>query len=127
MWEDEFSSRLAQLRVSDGISAKDMSLAIGQNAGYINNIENGKSLPSMSSFLFICGYLGITPAELFDTGSHNPSQLRDVINNLKHLTCEQLNCIEIIVRDLTIQKKHHFWMASLFDIVIKDNIKRRIF
>lgn len=52
MWEDVLALRLAQLRVSDGVSAKEMSLAIGQNAGYINNIENRKSLPSMSSFLF---------------------------------------------------------------------------
>ena len=39
MREDEFASRLAQLRVSDGVSAKEMSLAIGQNAGYINNYQ----------------------------------------------------------------------------------------
>lgn len=45
MTEKEFSLRLAQLRSEKGVSARDMSLSIGQNASYINNIENGKALP----------------------------------------------------------------------------------
>ena len=63
MWEDDFAARLAALRETKGVSARDMSLSIGQNAGYINGIENGRALPSMSAFLFICEFLGITPAE----------------------------------------------------------------
>lgn len=35
MYEKEFSQRLAQLRLQKGISARDMSLSIGQNPGYI--------------------------------------------------------------------------------------------
>ena len=50
MTEKEFSLRLAQLRSEKGVSARDMSLSIGQNASYINNIENGKALPSMTGF-----------------------------------------------------------------------------
>lgn len=50
MYEEEFPIRLAKLRNQKGTSARDMSLSIGQNAGYINNIETGKALPSMSSF-----------------------------------------------------------------------------
>ena len=50
MYEDFFSTRLYQLRNNIGVSARDMSLSIGQNPGYINNIETGKSLPSMSAF-----------------------------------------------------------------------------
>ena len=42
MYEDEFPLRLAQLRTKKGVSAREMSLAIGQNAGYINNVECGK-------------------------------------------------------------------------------------
>lgn len=34
MYEDEFPLRLAQLRQQKGVSARDMSLSIGQNAGY---------------------------------------------------------------------------------------------
>lgn len=51
IYEQNFSKRLAQLRMNKGVSARDMSLSIGQNAGYINNIENGKALPSMANLL----------------------------------------------------------------------------
>ena len=53
MTEKEFSSRLTFLREQKGVSARDMSLTIGQNAGYINNIETGKSMPSMLGFFYI--------------------------------------------------------------------------
>lgn len=50
MYEEIFPSRLAELRNQKAVSARDMSLSIGQNPGYINNIETGKALPSMASF-----------------------------------------------------------------------------
>ena len=48
--DNEFIERLIQLRMQKGVSARDMSLSIGQNAGYIHNIESGKALPSMTVF-----------------------------------------------------------------------------
>ena len=57
MNKHEFSRRLAALRINKGVSARDMSLSIGQSAGYINNIENGINLPSMQAFFYICEYL----------------------------------------------------------------------
>ena len=44
MTEKDFSLRLAKLREEKGVSARDMSLSMGQNPGYINNIESGKSM-----------------------------------------------------------------------------------
>ena len=41
MNKQEFSERLSTLRINKGVSARDMSLSIGQSPGYINNIENG--------------------------------------------------------------------------------------
>ena len=66
MYEDEFPLRLAQLRNKKGVSARDMSLSIGQNPGYINNIESGKAMPSMACFFYICEYLNISPKDFFD-------------------------------------------------------------
>ena len=66
MFEDIFPARLTHLRMQKGVSARDMSLSIGQNPGYINNIESGKALPSMSGFFYICEYLGVTPRDFFD-------------------------------------------------------------
>ena len=44
--KEDFIKRLTELRINKGASARDMSLSIGQSAGYINNIENGVNLPS---------------------------------------------------------------------------------
>ena len=83
MDEKDFSLRLAQLREKKGVSARDMSLSIGQNPGYINNIESGKSMLSLSGIFYICEYLGITPSEFFDIDSKNPTRLNAVIKDLK--------------------------------------------
>ena len=58
--------RIAQLRVQKGVSARDMSLSLGQSESYINKIENRRTLPSMAGFLYICEYFGITPQQFFD-------------------------------------------------------------
>ena len=104
MYPEEFAKRLAALRMKQGISARDMSLSIGQNAGYINNIENGKSLPSMSGFFFICDFLRISPQEFFDLDSEQPENLRNLICNLKKLDSRQLESISILVEGLAEKK-----------------------
>lgn len=100
MYEDDFPSRLTQLRIKKGVSARDMSLSIGLNAGYINNIETGKALPSMSGFFFICEYLNISPQEFFNYNNHQPEQLRELIGNLQLLSSKQLDNISFIVESL---------------------------
>ena len=61
MEREDFIKRLTELRMNKGVSAREMSLAIGQSEGYINNVENGVNLPSMTVFFYICEYLGVTP------------------------------------------------------------------
>ena len=100
MYEDEFPLRLAQLRNKKGVSARDMSLSIGQNHAYINNIESGKALPSMATFFYICEYLNITPAEFFDLDSKNPEKLQSLIVDLKKLDDKQIDSIAEIVKGL---------------------------
>lgn len=63
MYENLFYQRLEKLRSEKGVSARDMSLSIGQSAGYINALENRNGFPSMQVFFYICEYLGVTPAE----------------------------------------------------------------
>ena len=100
MDEKDFSLRLAQLREKKGVSARDMSLSIGQNPGYINNIESGKSMPSLSGIFYICDYLGVTPSEFFDTDSGDPARLKDLIRDLKRLEPKQLDMISALVKDI---------------------------
>lgn len=98
--EKEFSLRLAKLRAKKGVSARDMSLSIGQNPGYINNIETGKSMPSLTGIFYICDYLGISPAEFFDTSSDNPARLKELAGYLKQLDDSQLENVTAIVKGL---------------------------
>lgn len=70
--EKDFALRLARLFEKKSVSAREMSLAIGQNAGYVNNIEAGKSLPSLPGVFYICEYLQISPRELLDLEFTNP-------------------------------------------------------
>ncbi len=100
MFEEDFPIRLAYLRSQKGVSARDMSLSIGQNAGYINNIETGKALPSMSNFFYICEYLNVSPQEFFDYHSKQPEQLRSIIEDLKLLNSQQFQNIAAIIKDL---------------------------
>ena len=85
MNEKDFAIRLARLREKKGVSARDMSLSIGQNPGYINGIETGKFKPSLDGIFFICEYLGVTPSEFFDMESSNPSRLDAIIKDMKKL------------------------------------------
>ena len=100
MYEDEFSARLSYLRLQKGVSARDMSLSIGQNAGYINNIETGKALPSMSAFFYICEFLNISPKDFFDTECSCPEYLAELVNDLKKIDPEQIQHLSYIVKGL---------------------------
>ena len=100
MDEKAFALRLAQLRVKKNVSAREMSLAIGQNPRYINNIESGKSLPSLTGIFYICDYLGITVSEFFDIDTKNPTKLNAIINDIKKLDDQQLESISILIKGL---------------------------
>ncbi len=100
MYDDFFSERLASLRTAKGVSARDMSLSIGQSANYINKIENQKAYPSMTAFFFICEYLNITPKDFFDKDNAYPKQLTDLIADLKKLDEQALANISGIVKGL---------------------------
>ena len=100
MIEKAFAKRLSELRMLKNVSAREMSLAIGQNQGYIHNIENGNNLPSMMAFFYICDYLEITPMDFFDFDAHNPKKLSSLYDDLKSLNDEQLEIIYSMVKNL---------------------------
>lgn len=98
--EEFFRQRLAQLRIQKGVSARDMSLTLGQSESYINKIENGKALPSMQVFFYICEYFSISPKDFFDFGNQNPAAVSALTDDLKTLTDSQIASITDIVRGL---------------------------
>lgn len=42
---DWFYNRISELRIQKGVSARYMSLSLGQSESYINKIENRRTLP----------------------------------------------------------------------------------
>lgn len=100
MERDDFVKRLVDLRQNKRVSARDMSLSLGQSPSYINNIENGINYPSMTVFFYICDYFGITPKEFFDTESTNPSKVGELLDAAKGLSNEQLDHLIAIAKGL---------------------------
>ena len=73
---------------------------MGQHPGYINNIETGKSMPSLSGFIYICDYLDIAARHFLDDGNEYPEQLRAVFQDMQKLSPDQLQNFHAIVKGL---------------------------
>ena len=104
MYEEFTQNRIAQLRMQKDVSARDMSLSLGQNNSYINQIENRKALPSLQGLFYICEYFGITPQEFFDEGCQYPAELAELVDDLKKLDKKSLDHIAGLVKELANRK-----------------------
>ncbi len=65
MTESFIGNRIAELVKVKKISTIKMSEDLAQSKDYIDNIIEHKQFPSMQSFLAICDYLELSPAEFF--------------------------------------------------------------
>ncbi len=100
MFEDLFYDRLIKLRAKKGVSAREMSLAIGQSPGYINGLENRNGFPSMQVFFYICEYLDVTPSEFFDDGNSYPSEYREMQKDMEALDEKSRQNVLAIIKGL---------------------------
>lgn len=99
-YNDWFSKRLTELRIEKGVSARDMSLSLGQSESYINKIENKRTMPSMTGFFYICEYFGISPKDFFDVEKSHPKHTEEIMAELSLLPTEKAEHILQIIRDL---------------------------
>lgn len=100
MFEELFYQRLQKLRSEKGVSARDMSLSIGQSPGYINSLENKKGFPSMQVFFYICEYLCVTPSEFFDDSNKRPAEYREIIEDMNSLDDDNVQNVKKIIKGL---------------------------
>lgn len=103
-YRKEFCYRLTRLRMNKDVSARDMSLSLGLSESYINKIENEKTLPSMNTFFDICDYLHITPQEFFNMSEPFPFEMAAAIEEMKHMTQEQLVRMTAFMKDINHRK-----------------------
>lgn len=94
-----FYNRITQLRLQKGVSARDMSLSLGQSESYINKIENRRTLPSFTGFIYICEYFGISPADFFNSSSNAPHINNEIAKKAEKLTPLQAEHILLLIQD----------------------------
>ncbi len=93
---NQFGDRLAELRMEYGISARDLSLSIGQNEHYINQIENHYFYPSMQAFIYICEYLCITPCQFFNIEIISPYDVNIIVEKISEMSSDNRNLIKLL-------------------------------
>ena len=103
MDETYIRQRITELRMKKGVSEYRMSTDMGRSKNYVQGITSGRSLPSLSEFLFMCEYLGVTPRDFFDANLENPALLQETIEALKRLDDEDLTLMLANIKRL--QKK----------------------
>ena len=95
-----FSDRLRALRNESNISAREMSLALGQNDTYINKIETGQRSVSLSGFFRICDYLKISPADFFNLEVQNTTYDAKLMEQFKKLSPTQAKHILFVINEM---------------------------
>jgi transcriptional regulator with XRE-family HTH domain len=102
---DFIIKRIQNLRDSRGISARDLSLSLGQNAGWINKIENRQGKPSLDGLVYICEYFDISLAEFFDVSTEQPLKVKELLAEVKGLDSESLDLLINTAKKINGQRK----------------------
>ena len=101
MDEEFFRDRLRFFRNQKKISAREMSLALGQNETFINKIETGRSSTTISSFLNICDYLRVSPSDFFNTEIKSSAEdAQEMMRLFRSLSPRQSKYMLELLRDL---------------------------
>lgn len=95
-----FYKRVSQLRTQKGVSAREMSLSLGQSESYVNKIENKRTLPSLTGFIYICDYFNLTPQEFFNDNDTSPQKSKELMQEFEKLSPAQADHILQVIKDL---------------------------
>ncbi|MHC5228056.1 helix-turn-helix domain-containing protein [Enterococcus sp. LJL99] len=87
------AEKLNYFRTKKNVSAREMSLAIGQGRNYINSIENKRSMPSIQMLYIICDYLEIPVNEFLNETKTKEYYLKEINKKLQTFENEQLEAI----------------------------------
>lgn len=100
MTDEQFiRDRISKLREEKQISERKMSLDLGHSSSYIRSITSGRALPSMTEFLYICDYLGVSPMEFFNTEQETTLTQQKAIDYIHTMPDDDIRfVIEIIER-----------------------------
>ena len=90
--------RFARIRMAHGISARKLSYELGQSSEYINQIENGHSLPSLEGLFNFCDYFHLSLADFFEERSGYPVQYEKIVTELNKMDALEIEQIYELLR-----------------------------
>lgn len=93
MDEQFIRDRISALREAKGVSERKMSLDLGHSTSYIRSITSGRALPSMSEFLYLCNYLGVTPMEFFHVEQETSPLQQQAIDRIYTMSDDDISII----------------------------------
>jgi len=97
-------NRYASIRLANNISARKLSLELGQSSEYINQIESGKNMPSLEGLFNFCDYFKISLAEFFEQELTYPIEYKAIIKELNKLDSIELNKIYELILMISSKK-----------------------
>ena len=85
--------RYSRIRIAHNISARKLSLELGQSSDYINQIENGKCMPSIEALINFCEYFNLSLGEFFEENFEYPVEYKKIISELNKMDALAVNQI----------------------------------
>lgn len=102
---DCLGKRIAQRRRDLGYKQNELAEKADLSNNYLSNIENGHSIPSLTTFVEICIQLNTTP-DMFLLGTVKTNDIpQNVIDNLKLCDDKSLALINDIIQCVLKQQK----------------------
>ena len=96
--------RYAAIRLAHNLSARKLSLELGQSSEYINQIENGNNMPSLEGLFNFCEYFSLSLGEFFMQEYAYPVEYKKLIHELNKLDSMELKQIYDLVLLITSNK-----------------------
>ena len=104
MDKEFIKNRYITIRNAKNISARKLSFELGQSSEYINQIENGKCLPSIEGLVNFCDYFNISLGEFFNDENKYPIEYKELIKELNKLDNLELQQIIDLVKLINSKK-----------------------
>lgn len=90
--------RITELTTARNLSERKVSMDLGHNGSYINNIVTQKALPSLKGLFAICDYFEMTPKEFFSGNEEKSLKKQQAKILIDTLEDEDLDSIIDIIK-----------------------------
>lgn len=92
--------RIHELRKKMNMSIQKFSALVNSSAGYISDIENGRSMPSIQMLISLCKALNISLSEFFSQGGTVEPltpELKKLLDSARNMPPDQLKIVTDLI------------------------------